>query len=161
MDVGLKGMIFIDLPPKPLSCNQEDWVEGTLGDISSIYTTYMKSSKGQQDFIELYTKEVMLQRDPTPEELRWIVEQSLKTPYQIASILFAFIMFSNYFDEAKQVDKSLSALNIIAEHWAPIAVPYTKRHFPHTGTEVLGGHMMFWEYPEKFNQIVDQFLNSL
>ena len=24
--------------------------------------------------------------------------------------------------------------------------------------EVLGGHMMFWEHSEKFNEIIDQFL---
>ena len=158
----LKGMIFIDLPVKLLSCNPEDWVEGSLDAISTIYTTYMKSSQGQQDFIEFYTKNVMLEREPTPEELRWIVEQSLKTPYQIASILFAFIMFSNYFDEAKQVDKSsLPALYIIGRYWEDIAVPYMKRHFPNTKTAVLGGHMMFWEYPKEFNEIVDRFLKSL
>ncbi len=158
----LKGMIFIDLPVKLLSCNPEDWVEGSLDQISSIYTTYMKSSQGQQDFIEVYTKDVMLEREPTPEELRWIVEQSLKTPYQIASILFAFILFSNYFDEAKQIDQSsLPALYIIGRYWKDIAVPYMEKHFPNTTTEVLGGHMMFWEYPEKFNCIVEKFLNSL
>ncbi len=158
----LKGMIFIDLPVKLLSCNPEDWVEGSLDAISSTYTTYMKSSQGQQDFIEVYTKDVMLEREPTPEELRWIVEQSLKTPYQIASILFAFIMFSNYFDEAKQIDQSsLPALYIIGRYWEEIAVPYMKRHFPNTCTKVLGGHMMFWEYPNEFNKIVENFLNSL
>ena len=157
----LKGIVCVDLPPKLLSCNKEDWVEGSLDDISSIYTTYMKSSKGQQDFIEYYAREVMVQRELTPEELSWIVEQSLKTPYQIASILFAFIMFSNYFDEAKQVDKSLPALNIVAEHWADIAIPYTEKHFPNTCIEKLGGHMMFWEYPVEFNQLIDKFLNSL
>ena len=32
----LKGMIFIDLPVKLLSCNPEDWVEGPLDAISTI-----------------------------------------------------------------------------------------------------------------------------
>ncbi len=103
----------------------------------------------------------MLQRDPTPEELRWIVEQSLKTPYQIASILYAFLMFSNYFDEAKQIDKSLPALCIIGRYWEGIAVPYMKKHFPNIKREVLGGHMMFWEYSKEFNCIVTKFLKSL
>ncbi|MDJ0636900.1 MAG: hypothetical protein QNJ34_27215, partial [Xenococcaceae cyanobacterium MO_188.B29] len=70
--------------------------------------------------------------------------------------------FSNYFDEAKQIDQSsLPALYIIGRYWKDIAVPYMEKHFPNTTTEVLGGHMMFWEYPEKFNCIVEKFLNSL
>jgi non-heme chloroperoxidase len=27
--------------------------------------------------------------------------------------------------------------------------------------EVLGGHMMFWEHSEKFNELVKQFLVAL
>jgi hypothetical protein len=28
-------------------------------------------------------------------------------------------------------------------------------------SQVLGGHMMFWEHADKFNQILDDFLASL
>ena len=103
----------------------------------------------------------MVKRDLNEEELFWIVEQSLRTPYYIASNLFASGMFSNYMAEAKQIDESLPALNIIAEHWAESAVAFTQKHFPHTKTAVLGGHLMFWEYSEKFNKLIDEFLDSL
>ena len=103
----------------------------------------------------------MVQRDLSEEELFWIIEQSLKTPYYVASNLFASGMFSNYMAEAKQIDESLPALNIIAEHWAETAVAFTQKHFPNTKTEVLGGHMMFWEHSKKFNKLVDDFIGSL
>jgi hypothetical protein len=70
-------------------------------------------------------------------------------------------MFSNYIGEAKQIDESIPALNIIAEHWAETAVSFTQKHFPNTKTEVLGGHMMFWEHAEAFNKKIDTFLASL
>jgi pimeloyl-ACP methyl ester carboxylesterase len=32
---------------------------------------------------------------------------------------------------------------------------------PNAQAEFFGGHMMFWEYPEKFNAVLDTFLKRL
>ena len=157
----VKTVVCVDLSPKPLSENEKDWVEGPLDEIGGAYNTYLQSPKGQRDFIEYYATEVMVQRDLNEEELFWIIEQSLKTPYYVASNLFASGMFSNYIAEAKQIDDSLPALYIIAEHWAETAVSFIKKQFPNTKTEVLGGHMMFWEHSEEFNKLLSEFIDSL
>lgn len=157
----VKAAVCVDLSPKPLSVNGEDWVEGPLDEIGGAYNAYVQSPKGQRIFIVYYATEVMVQRDLNKEELFWIIEQSLKTPCYIASNLFASGMFSNYMAEAKQIDESLPALNINAEHWAETAVSFTQKHFPNTKTEVLGGHMMFWEHSDKFNKLIDDFIGSL
>ena len=70
-------------------------------------------------------------------------------------------MFSNYLEAAGQVDAALPALTVIAEHWADTAVAFLSQHCPSTRTAVLGGHMMFWEYPAQFNQILEDFLATL
>lgn len=157
----LKAMVCIDLSPKPLSVNSQDWVEGPLDEIAGAYNTYLLSRKGQREFVTYYADEVMVQRELNPDEMFWIVEQSLKTPPYIASALFASGMFSNHMAEAKLVDETLPALSIIAEHWADTAVPFMQQHFPKTKTAVLGGHMMFWEHPEKFNTILGDFIASV
>ena len=157
----VKAAVCVDLSPKPLSVNGEDWVEGPLDEIGGAYNAYIQSPQGQRDFVTYYATEVMVQRDLNEEELFWIIEQSLKTPYYIANSLFASGMFSNYMAEAKQIDESLPTLNIIAEHWAETAVSFTQKHFPNTKTKVLGGHMMFWEHSEKFNRLIDEFIGSL
>jgi pimeloyl-ACP methyl ester carboxylesterase len=157
----LKAMVCIDLSPKPLSVNSQDWVEGPLDEIAGAYNTYLLSRKGQREFVTYYADEVMVQRELNPDEMFWIVEQSLKTPTYIASALFASGMFSNHMAEAKLVDDTLPALSIIAEHWADTAVPFMQQHFPKTKTAVLGGHMMFWEHPEKFNTILGDFIASV
>jgi non-heme chloroperoxidase len=157
----LKAMVCIDLSPKPLSVNPEDWVEGPLDEIADAYNTFLRSRQGQRDFVTYYANEVMVQRDLSPEELFWIVEQSLKTPPHVAATLFASGMFSNYMAEAQQVDAGLPALSIVAEHWAETAVAFMRQHCPNTKTAVLGGHMMFWEYPGQFNQILEEFIASL
>ena len=95
----------------------------------------------------------MVQRELGPEELFWIVEQSLKTPTPIASALFASGMFSDDMAEAKLVDETLPALSIVAEHWADTAVSFMNKHCPNTKAAVLGGHMMFWEHSMRLAQI--------
>jgi non-heme chloroperoxidase len=157
----LKAMVCIDLSPKPLSVNPGDWVEGPLDEIADAYNTFLRSRQGQRDFVTYYANEVMVQRDLNPEELFWIVEQSLKTPPHVAAALFASGMFSNYMAEAQRVDAGLPALSIVAEHWAETAVAFMQQHCPNTKTAVLGGHMMFWEYPGQFNQILEEFIASL
>lgn len=157
----LRAMVSIDLSPKPLSVQEGDWVEGPLDEIAAAYNTYLLSRNGQREFVTYYANEVMVQRELSPEEMFWIVGQSLQTPPYAASALFASGMFSNYMAEAKLVDDAIPALSIIAAHWADTAVPFMNKHFPKTKTAVLGGHMMFWEYPEQFNKILADFLQSI
>lgn len=151
-------MVFVDLSPRPLSTQEGDWVEGPLGDIAGAYTAFLTSSQGQRDFVTGYATDVMVQRELAPEELAWIVGESLHTPYYIAAAYFAAGMFSDYLEEAKKIDETLPALSICAEHWAETATAFMNKHCPNTKTAVLGGHMMFWEHSEKFNAIVDEFL---
>lgn len=154
----IKAMVMIDMPPKSLSVDQEDWVEGSLNDIAGIYTTYLREPKGQRAFITDYITQVMVQRELQPVELTWLVEQSLKTPYYIAGNLFASGMFSDYREEARAASKAVPTLTVVAEHWADTATSYINKNYPDSQIEVLGGHMMFWEYGDQFNALVEQFL---
>jgi pimeloyl-ACP methyl ester carboxylesterase len=157
----LKGVVGIDMSPKPLSVNAEDWVEGPLDEIAGAYRSFLRSPQGQRDFITYYATEVMIQRDLTPLELDWIIRQSLTTPYPIASALFADAMFCDFSAEAAGLSEATPTLYVIAEHWAETAVPYMQRMFPKIQTTVLGGHMMFWEHADRFNAAVRTFIDQL
>jgi non-heme chloroperoxidase len=154
----IKSLVFVDLSPKPLSTNDtQDWVEGSLDDIAAAYTTFLQNSEGQHKFIAGYAKDVMVQRELREEELNWLVVQSLKTPFYIAANLFSAGMFSDYRAEAKIASESVPTLTVVAEHWAEIATAYTHKASPQSKVEVLGGHLMFWEHSEKFNELLDRF----
>ncbi|BBM89710.1 hypothetical protein COTS27_01417 [Spirochaetota bacterium] len=157
----VKGVVSVDLPPKPLSVNDKDWVEGSLDDMAGAYTAYMGSPAQHREFVKIYATQVMVQRDLTAAELRWITDQSLKTPYYIAGQLFASGLFSNCTQAAKLVDEKVPALNIVAEHWSQVATTFTNKHFPNTNIATLGGHMMFWEHHEKFNKLLADFIDKL
>jgi non-heme chloroperoxidase len=99
----------------------------------------------------------MVQRELKEHELTWLVEQSLKTPYYIAANLFSAGMFSDYRTEAKMASEMVPTLTVVAEHWAEVAKSFTEKISPNSKVEVLGGHLMFWEYSEKFNEIIEEF----
>ena len=102
----------------------------------------------------------MVQRELTDKELQWLVEQSLNTPYYIAANLFAAGMFSDYREEARRLSEAVTTLAIVAEHWQDAAKGTIAKVFPSTKVEVLGGHLMFWEYSEAFNAIMEEFLEG-
>ncbi|MGD6969307.1 alpha/beta fold hydrolase [Rossellomorea vietnamensis] len=159
---GIKSLVLIDMPPKSLSLRQDqEWVEGPLDDMAAAYTNYLRNPKGQRDFISAYAKGVMVQRDLKEEELGWIVEQSLRTPYYIAAHLFSSGLFSDYRVEAAASSETLPTLYVVAEHWAETATRYLSKLTPKASVEVLGGHLMFWEHSEKFNEMVEGFLRKV
>lgn len=158
---GIKSLIMIDMPPKSLSVQQDkDWVEGPLDDMAAAYTNYLRNPKGQRDFISAYATGVMVERELKEEELDWIVEQSLKTPYYIASNLFSSGLFSDYRVEAAESSITVPTLYVVAEHWAEAATTTLSKLAPKAAVEVLGGHLMFWEHSGKFNEIVKRFLEA-
>ncbi|MCA1065294.1 alpha/beta hydrolase [Rossellomorea aquimaris] len=156
---GIQSIVLIDMPPKSLSVQQDDeWVEGPLDDMAAAYTNYLRNPKGQRDFIAAYASGVMVQRELRDEELKWIVEQSLKTPYYIAANLFSSGLFSDYRVEAAESSESVPTLYVIAEHWAEAATSSLRKLAPKASVEVLGGHLMFWEHSKKFNAMIEGFM---
>ncbi|MGR8948320.1 MAG: alpha/beta fold hydrolase [Gammaproteobacteria bacterium] len=156
----VRAHVCIDLPPKPLSIDTDDWVEGPLDDVAAAYHTYLRTPQGQREFVRWYADEVMIQREISAEEMSWIVQQSLRSPPFVAAALFASGNFSNHLPEAKRLDESRPSLFVVAEHWSGTAVPYLNAQLPKSTVKVLGGHMMFWEFAQEFNRIVDDFLGA-
>ena len=137
-----------------------DWTEFSVADAAEFYQS-LTTSKGHREVVTRYAKETLAQRDLTPEELAWIVDQSTKSPPWIAAAYCAAVWFSNYMPEAQEVDRELPALFVVAESSADIAKTYLATHLPNTRLELLGGHFMFWEHPEEFNAVLETYLEQL
>jgi pimeloyl-ACP methyl ester carboxylesterase len=156
----LKAHVCIDLSPKPLSINSKDWVEGPLDDIAEAYRLYTRDAKGRREFVTWYADNVMVERDLKPEEMAWIVDQSLTTPHWAAASLFASGMFANNLAEAKALDAATPTLNVVAKHWSETASAFVRQQMPKSQILVLGGHMMFWEHADAFNAALKTFIKS-
>ena len=154
---GIRGFVAVDMPPLGMSDDRRDWVEGALPDLAGFFQG-VQTAQGQRRVITWYADNVMIEGEMTPETTAWIVEQSLATPPLVAVNLIADVCFANYLEEAKKVDAEVPSLFCVADHWAETARPFLARHCPNARVEAFGGHMMFWEYPEKFNALLADFL---
>ena len=157
---GIRGFVSIDMPPLGMSCDRSDWVEGAIPDLAGFFQG-VQTAQGQRDVITRYADNVMIEGAMTPETTAWIVEQSLATPPIVAANLIADVCFANYLEEAKRVDADVPALFCVAAHWSGTAKPFLTKHCPNARVEAFGGHMMFWEYPERFNALLADFLATI
>ncbi len=155
----LKGMVFIDLPPVPIS-GRDEWVEMDLAQASDFYQS-LTTAEGYRDRIARYATSTMVERDLAPEELDWIVNQSINSPPWVAAAYCAAGMFSNYEKESRIVDQEMKSLFVVANEASDKAAAYLKKNLPNAKVAYLGGHFMFWEFPTEFNAILETYLKSL
>lgn len=149
------------MSPLPLSPDPAWWTEGTMDELSEVASRVLTHPESAQEFWDEYLTQVMMQRPLEPEEYERLMDISRRTPYWIAHELFCNAIFSNYLTVAQTAAKKLPTLMYIAEHWADVAEPFCRAQFPETATCVMGGHLMAYEYPEKFNARLEEFLAAL
>ncbi len=157
----LRAAVTIDMSPLPLSPDPQWWTEGTMEELSEAATDLLISPEGVRAFFSDYAENVMIQRRMEPEEREYILDLSARTPHWICKALFCDAIFSNYLGTAAQLASEIPCLMFIAEHWANIARPFTEKHIPGCSSFVLGGHLMFYEYPELWNAVLEKFLNTI
>lgn len=157
----LAGAVTVDMSPLPLSPDPAWWTEDTMDELSEIASRTLTNPRDAEGFWYEYLTEVMMQRKLSDDECEYLMDISRRTPYWIAHELFCNAIFSNYLEVAKTAAKKLPTLMYIAEHWADVAEPFCHAQFPETPTYVMGGHLMAYEYPERFNARLDEFLATL
>lgn len=157
----LRGVVTIDMSPLPLSPDPTWWTEGTMEELSAAATQVLTSPEGTRAFFSEYATGVMIQHEMEPAELEYLLDLSGRTPYWICRALFCDAIFSNYLETAKDLGATFPSLMFIAEHWQDIAKPFVETQLPGYETYVMGGHLMFYEYPEKWNAVLEGFLQKL
>lgn len=156
----LKGLVFIDMPPAPVTGNEDDWVEMSVAEARQFYQSLVTSS-GHRATVTAYAQEAMVRRKLSKQEISWIVEQSTNCPHWAAAAYCASGMFSDYLPEAQEADRSLPTLCIVAETSVDKATTYLNTHLPSAQLQALGQHFMFWENPQEFNAILGKYLQSV
>lgn len=157
----LRAAVFIDMSPLPLSPDPAWWTEGTIEELSAVASQSLVTPEGTREFFSEYAAGVMIEHEMTPQELSYILDISGRTPYWIARALFCDAIFSNYLETAQYVGKNLPCMMFIADHWQDVARPFVETQLPGYSTCVMGGHLMFYEYPEKWNAEFEAFLSTL
>ncbi len=150
----LKAIIFIDQGPKSLPEKEGDWA---IGDAKALKGFMDGINHTRRAYTEGFLKWTVT-RELTTKELQWMIDESLKTPTFVAVLMIADGWLSNYTDVVPKL--SVPVLNVVREDWAPQAKKYLQENLPKSEVFILGKHSMFWEFPDKFNEAVDKFLNT-
>lgn len=157
----VKAAVTIDMSPLPMSPDPDVWTEAGIEELRVVFSQILTNPENTRAFFSDYTKEVMLQQVAEQEQLEAILDLSARTPYYVCSALFSSAVFSDFTETAKNISETIPSLMFIAEHWAEVAEPFMNSRFPGTKTVVIGGHLMFYEYPERWNQVLEEFLAGI
>ncbi|MFN0317031.1 MAG: alpha/beta fold hydrolase [Burkholderiales bacterium] len=151
----VRSFVCIDQPPRSIPAQKGDWADyAEFSEIGGFINGLAYDRRAtMREFIP-----TMMQRKMATEEVEWALDQSLKTPDYVASLLAADGTFADYTEEAKKIDGKIPVLNILGEARADAAKAWLAKNAPHSQTLVLGQHMMFREFPGRFNTALDKFL---
>jgi pimeloyl-ACP methyl ester carboxylesterase len=154
----ISAFVCIDQTPRSISVQQGDWAE--FGDASEVGGFINDVAYDRRAFMREFIP-TMMQRRMTRDEIAWALDQTQKTPNYVAVLLGADGAFADYTEEAKKIDGKIPVLNVVSQAHAAAAKAWLAKNAPHSETVVLGNHMMFREYPDKFNAALDAFFAKL
>ncbi len=83
------------------------------------------------------------------------------TPTYSALEMALDAIYSNYSQEVILLDKhKVPSINFISQVAYPKAKLWLEKNAPHSDIKVMGKHLMFWEHPDQFNHLLDEFLDK-
>ncbi len=154
----MRGFICIDAPPKS-SGSKDEWAIANYSAWGKNIIQPMMYHRLQ--FIPLWAQN-MIERKLDPEEQAWIIQESLRTPTFAALQLALDAIYADYRPEVKLLsDHNIPTLNVVSQSRATNAIRWLQTNAPNACVKVMGKHLMFWEHPDEFNEVVDNFLNGI
>jgi len=151
--------IIIDQSPKCISNNDMDWTQGKVEDLGAAHTLFLRNKQGLAQYIKRCLETKLTQRPLTFSEMSMLTTQCMSTNPLVAAQLYACGMFTDVSAAAMAACRLKPTLFYIAEQWSGRATSFVRRIMPEARIDVFGAHMMFWEYPDRFNHSLHRFLN--
>lgn len=154
----VKAFVCIDQAPKEIMAYEGDWaVVSAPSDYKELHDGLISDrQKTHRNFVQS-----AVTRPLTEEEKNWFVDQMMKTPTYVADTLLLEWHLLDYTAEAEMIDGKFPVLNILAESRIESGKAWLAKNAPNSEVAGFGLHLMFWEFPERFNAVVDAFLEKL
>lgn len=160
----LAGLMMLDATPK-----------GRGADLATEWVWFGTKEQGDQDDIyKLFAYDVLVDReaanipfaewlleDRSPENMQFVLEQTNHTPDVVASVLSTSSWFLDYSEDLKRLDGKVPLIYVVREEWNDLVASWANTNTPTATVVAFGKHMMFWERPAEFNQILDTFLQAV
>ncbi|WP_135305480.1 alpha/beta fold hydrolase [Haloarcula amylovorans] len=155
----VRGLVNVDSEPSPFQ--QEDYEFGRMGleELSGVFVDI------QTDHLSLTERQnELLLKDPSAEELKKMMfDEASHTPPPIKTAIFADVLREPP-DVLPDIDVPMLVCAGADEKWRSVAsVKYVAEVVPDSSFELFeeSGHCITIEEPERFNQVLSDFVDSL
>lgn len=150
------GYVVVCASPKPL--NDQDWDRG----FTDLAGAAAFKAFAASDPVALANTNVptYFRQEPSASDLTWMIADTAGLPASAASVAFDCIV-QDYRDTVPRLDRPVLAL--YSEHDPVIPAEnaeFVRAVLPGARIEVFhgSGHCPFWEEPERFNEVVSDFV---
>jgi len=147
------GLAILDESPKPMRDAEIGWGEGSAAELSA-YLGMLR--EGHVEFMSGYAP-TMISRETTPEEMDHILASSQSTEPHVAWALFADGALADWREEARAISRARPYWNVVRDEHKDAASAWLSENAPAGRLSVYPSHMMFWEFPDRFNQDLRAF----
>jgi pimeloyl-ACP methyl ester carboxylesterase len=93
------------------------------------------------------------------EDASWMLAETMMTPAIVASQLLYDGWMGDWSETFKKVDVPM--LHFVREENGAAAQRFIEQNNPQAEIVVMGGHGMFWDHPDEFNQALSAFVAKL
>jgi pimeloyl-ACP methyl ester carboxylesterase len=156
----VKAFVCIDKPPKSIIEQETDWGSKNFPSDFKAFNEGINHNR-----LKFHSDGVptMVMRTMTQDELHKFVDEGMKTPTYVAIALWLDGNLANYTQEAKMIASKIPVLYVLSEKagWTEKAKAWLTKNVPNFEIEAFGYHAMFWEFPDRFNALVDDFLRNI
>ncbi|OMH29207.1 hypothetical protein BGP75_20765 [Motiliproteus sp. MSK22-1] len=156
----LKAMIMIDTGPKITGSSRDEWVWYLDNDSDGYAQWFTEGIIEDRENVVTEFSKWMLEK-PTPENLIWLSEIASKTSSSVAAIQNATGFYLDYSEDLLALEGKTPLLYIVRKEMEDAADKWIKSNTPSATVAYMGKHLMFWERPDEFNKILDDFLSSI
>jgi non-heme chloroperoxidase len=150
----IQAVIMIDNKPRSIT-------DGKLGSLDKQVNNNLDSQEHYRQFMKAFAENKLLTRKiASSEELNLLAGESLQMPYDAARDLYVSGKFGNCEEIVKEISKKKPSLLILSTDRVEPTRTWFKTNAAKTDIEVLGKHMMFWEFPNQFNKFLEEFFQK-
>ncbi len=157
----LIGLVMIDSPPKSRGVdNLTEWVWYRYDDAdgSQEYFT-LEPLRNRQKFNQGFAEWMLV--NPTPESTKWLDNIANQTSDTVAGLLNAAGIFLDYTTELTGLEGKIPLLYTVRAEVKNVVKAWAKQQTPSATVVAFGEHMLFWEFPEKYNKVLTDYLSSI
>jgi len=157
----VRAMVDVDMEPSPMK--RDDYEYGSYGrdDLEQAINQIQTDPLGSLD----EQARAMLKGEPSRELRNLILDEGSRTPPAIqGTLMFGLLYLHDYRDVLRSIDVPTLVCAGADEKWRSVAsVKYVAELLPDSRFELFedSGHCITIEEPERFNQVLSDFVDSL